>query len=270
MMKVLKSRIFIFLLGVVIAIGIGTYAEDNLLASRKVTYNNSRVDGALNELYQKAAGINLNDKRVCKLIDETYGSYLSVGSKYECEVAIGVKKNFYLLAETTTSVKLIMDRNITQGTNTTTMTWNNAMKYIDNNNLKTTWTNVMDVDLPEVQDIVNAVGRSNWKAADSGSTWWCFASKSQDYQSSPYCNTEQAQAYNWLYDYTRECNGCTNSLGSGEAYGYWTRDLISNTADAWYVDRDGDLGSYPVSYDTGHGVRPVITILKSNIYKVNN
>ena len=91
------------------------------------------------------------------------------------------------------------------------MTWNNAMKYIENNNLKSTWKYVTKVDLPQAQAIANAVGYSSWKAVDSGSTWWCLASHKQDSQSAPYCNTNDAQAYNWLYDYTRACNGCSHT-----------------------------------------------------------
>ena len=266
----LKVIVAVFITAIVVG-GIGVYATEELLESRKVSYNDTRVDGALNELYQKAAGINLEGRQVCKLICEEYGSYLSVGSKYECEVATGVKKNFYLLAETPTSVKLIMDRNITQGTNTTTMSWNNAMKYIDSNNLKTTWTNVVDIDLPEVQDIVNAVGNSSWKAADSGATWWCLASGNQDYPSSaPWCDAESSSAYNWLYDYTIGCNGCTHSLSSPEAYGYWTRSLIASSSRAWRVAADGFLDYDTFSGSNNNGVRPVITVNRSNIYKVNN
>ena len=271
MKKILKSRIFLVIVCALVFTSIGVFADNDLLASRKVTYNDRRVDGALNELYQKAASINLEGKKVCKLIDETYGSYLGIGSKYECEVATGVKKNFYILKNNGREVTLIMERNITEGTNTTTMTWNNAMKYVDNNNLRTTWTNVLDVDLPKAQAIANAVGNTNWYAGDNNA-WWCLETKQKDTSSLPYCyNNDGDLETLWLWDYTRECTSwhCQHSLGTTEAYGYWTRDLISNTVNAWYVDKIGILNYDPVSNSTLNGVRPVITVLQSNLYTNN-
>ena len=264
MKKIFKARIFIFLLGGIVFSSMAAFATIKVQSS-EIGYKDGTVEDALNYLYGKADNVDATAKKFCELKS---GTANTVGSMYECDPGDGTKRNFYILTvNNDNSVDLIMDRNITQGTSTTTMTWNNAMKYIENNNLKTSWSNVIDVDLPKAQAIADAVGRSSWKAADSGATWWCFASKAQDSQSAPYCNTETTKAYNWLYDYTRECNGCTNSLQAGEANGYWTRDLISNTASAWRVDRHGYLRDNPVSNATLNGVRPVITVLKSNLYE---
>ena len=182
---------------------------------------------------------------------------------YECDPGDGTKRNFYVLKTKSDSVTLIMDRNISNGT----MTWNNAMKYIASNSLETSWKYVASVDLPKAQDIADAVGNSSWIAADSESTWWCFASHGQDSQSEPYCNTNATKSYNWLYDYTRACNGCSNSLSDtdGYPYGYWTRDVVVGSSLAWNVARDGRLTRSTVSNATIHGVRPVITISKSNL-----
>ena len=263
-------KLFVGIIIGLIVSGIAVYASG--LASSNISYTNDKtVADALDELYS-APTVN----KYCEYKNSTYGdssNHYSIGTMYECTVGYNntpIKYKFFILSiNNDNTVDLIMDRNITQETFTTTMTWNNAMKYIDNNSLKTTWSNVLYIDLPKAQAIANAVGRSSWIAADSGATWWCLASKTQDSQSAPYCNTEQAQAYNWLYDYTRECNGCTHSLGSTEAYGYWTRDLISNTARAWGVGNNGYLSDLAVSIDTSRGVRPVITVLKSSLYENN-
>ena len=264
----MKKFIIGIFVGLIIS-GIGVYAAEDLLASRKVTYNNSRVDGALNELYQKAAGINLNDKKVCKLIDETYGSYLGVGSKYECEVATGVKKDFYLLSNNGKEVELIMDRNISSGP----MSWYNAMKYFRSGagvSIKNSWTNVLNIDLPRAQAIADAVG-FNWVAADSGSTWWCLGSRVQDMQAIPYCNAAPNRPYAWLLNNINNCTqtGCTD-VSNATADGYWTRDLVSNSAAAWAIYWHGDLAAHTTYLDGADGVRPVITVLPSNLYRTSN
>lgn len=257
MKRILKSRILLVIVTAVVFGSIGVFAN-NILASN-ITYKNTTVEAALDELYTKTPS------KICELKD---GTANTVGAKYECDPGDGVKRNFYILAvNNDNTVDLIMQHNLTEGTSTTTMTWNNAMKYIGNNNLQTTWSNVLDVDLPKVQDIANAVGRSNWYAEDNN-TWWCFETKRQDTTSSPYCyNNDGNLETLWLWDYTRECASwnCQHSLATTEAFGYWTRDLISNNANAWVVSGDGIMNYYPVSHSTSHGVRPVITVLKSQL-----
>lgn len=265
MNKLFKKNLKIliaFLCGVLITCGIvyaaTTRAED-------ISYKTGTVKDALDDLYS-APTIN----KFCQYQNSTYGdsnNHYSVGTKYKCYVNSNQFYYFYILSVNNEQVELIMDRNITQNTSTPTPNYSTAMKYIENNDLKSSWTNVLDIDLPNVQTLANAAGRSSWKAVDSGSTWWCFASKKQDSQSSPYCNTEQAQAYNWLYDYTASCNGCTNSLDSPEAAGYWTKELIYNSTYAWGVENRGGLGNRVVSNTSNYGVRLVITVLKSNLYE---
>ena len=263
----LKVVIAVVITAIVVA-SITVYATEEMIESNDVRYKNKTVEASLDELYVKANAKNLGAEKICKLIDTTYGRFASVGSEYECTVGTNdgtdIKYNFYLLADNNdNTVDLIMDININSGT----MTWNNAMKYIKNNNLKTNWENVLDVDLPKAQDIVNAVGRSEWIAADSGATWWCFGSKTQDSQSSPYCTNSNQGNYAWLFNHLTGCTaaGCTTDSGA-TADGYWTRDLISNTANAWNVGWSGNLDYSTVSTDTNYGVRLVITVLKSNLY----
>ena len=255
-----KNNIIGFIIGLIVAgsIGVVAYtinASDVSYTPKDNTWHVNSVQEAISDLKK-----NGTSKKFCTLKS---GTALTVGSMYECDPGDGVKKNFYVLEVRTDSVDLIMDKNISDGT----MTWNNAMKYIESNNLKTTWKNVANVDLPKAQAIANAVGYSSWKAADSGATWWCLANHTQDSQSFPYCNSSQAQAYNWLYDYTRACNGCSNSLSDtdGYPYGYWTRDVVVGTSHAWDVNWYGGLDSHPVSYAAYDGVRPVITVSKSNL-----
>ena len=263
MKRILKSRILLVIVTAVVFGSIGVFAT---IEASNITYNGTTVDLVLDDLYDKAGNMEIATKKFCEL---KTGTANTVGSMYECDPGDGTKRNFYILAvNNNNTVDMIMQHNITEGTGTTTMTWNNAMKYIDDNNLKITWSNVLDVDLPKAQAIANAVGSSSWIAADSGATWWCLESKQQDTQISPYCyNNDGNLETLWLWDYTRECASwnCQHSLGTTEAFGYWTRDLISNTANAWIVHGYGFLSNTTVSHSTSHGVRPVITVLKSQL-----
>ena len=145
---------------------------------------------------------NGTSKKFCEL---KAGNALEIGSMYECDPGDGVKRNFYVLEVRKDSVDLLMEKNITQGTSQTTMTWKNAMKYIDNNNLKTTWKNVINIDLPGAQVIANITGHSDWDYLEKNV-----------YEPLTFASPN----FIWLYDYTRECSDCNNNLGNTEAYAY--------------------------------------------------
>ena len=74
--------------------------------------------------------------------------------------------------------------------------------------------------------------------------------------------------YGWLYDRTRDsCTnfGCLNNSDQ-EIYGYWTAS--SRAADstlAWFVGFSARMNGNDVRIAFGNGVRPVITVLKSNL-----
>ena len=264
MKKIFKSRLFLVIIAVILTGTVGVFADD-ILEATGIKYKNKSVEDSLNELYIKANAKDVGALKFCKFIDGTYGSFGEIGSKYECDPGDGVTRNFYLLSiNNDNAVNLIMDRNI----NEEVMTWNNAMEYFrtgEGTSVKTSWANVLDIDLPKAQAIVDAVGRNDWEASNYWSTWWCFGSKSQDIQSNPYCTNENQGRYAWLFNYLAGCTqtGCTTD-GEAIASAYWIRDLASNTNHAWHVWSSGGIGSTPVSIS--HGVRPVITVLKTNLY----
>ena len=154
---------------------------------------------------------------------------------------------------------MLMDRNITQGTSKTTMTWAEAMKYVNSNNLNNTWNNVLNIKLPSAQAIANAIG-NNYFDITSGVSRLCF----EDKNNSTTCTHTNYDDL-WLWDYTRECQGCNNSLSSTEAYGYWTENLVNTTSYSWIVYRYGQLSYDSISSSGDYGFRPVITVLKSQL-----
>ena len=271
----MKKMILGFILGLVVAGGIGVLAYT--ITAKEIGYTPkdsswkvNNVNDAINDL-KKNGGSSSN--KFCELKS---GEALVIGSMYECDPGDGVKRNFYVLAVDNNKVKLIMEHNITEGSGTTAMTWMNAMKYFRTGagaSTKSAWTNVVDVDLPMAQDIANAVGNTGWNMEDKNlDGWFYFDKNGSSYGQTQVANTSNLSNFRWLYNYTRECSayGCDSatSLGSTEAYGYWTRDIVAQQKDstgrAWCVHSRGDL-TISFSSDTNLGVRPVITVLKSNI-----
>ena len=275
MKKIMKNPIFMFILGLLVS-GVTVYAAS--YAADQISYKSTTVKLALDDLYTKIP------KKFCELKS---GDSLQIGSKYECDPGDGTKRNFYVLAVDTNKVKLIMEHNITEGSNTTTMTWMNAMKYFDTGagaSTKTSWKNVIDVDLPMAQDIANAVGNTSWKVEDNNyDGWFCLGLKDHsscsagNYSYTTDAGKEAVVPYQWLFNYTRNCSsfGCDpeTSLGTAEAAAYWTRDIVAQQKDstgyAWHVALRGNLGYDAFSVANVSGIRPVITVLKSNLYKVS-
>ena len=267
-MKNRMKTIFAFSIGLIISVVV-VYAEG--IDANNISYNGKTLKEALDYLYSAP-----QVQKFCEYKDNTYVKQESqddpyaIGTKYECYVNSEEHYYFYVLAVNNgNTVDLIMDRNITQGlgTGNTMMNWTNAMNYIDNN-LKSSWTNILDVDLPKAQDIANAADNGSWKAAAS-SAWWCLETKVKDQANGPtYCYNNTTTKL-WLWDYMRDCTSwhCDNNLASPEALGYWTRDAVVNTTYAWNVDRRGGLTRTGVSDASSNGIRPVITVLKGNLYE---
>ena len=208
------------------------------------------------------------------------GKALAVGSKYECDPGDGTKRIFYVLAVNSNTVDLIMERNLSDTVGNFKMAWSDAMAYFTTGagaSTKASWKNVINVDLPSAQDIVDASliinPKENWSfdIKTAQGTAWCFGSHVLDQPSGPdYCPTSTAQQKaSWLFDYTKNCGtrGCSHSLpqDGNYAWGYWSKDLVANDSSfAWYVHGRGMLNRDPVS-NTNLGVRPVITVLKSSL-----
>ena len=276
MKKIFKNSLLTFVIGLIVAGSIGVYATIKIQAS-EIEYNNTPLDQVLDDLYSKSSG-----KKFCVLLSEQYGTKGNVGAKYTCNLGDGVARNFFILKVDGNDVKMIMERNLTDTVGSARMSSHSeALNYLKSGgqaySTVSAWTNVKSVDLPDAQDIVDASLVVNPKEnftfdiSEASATWWCFGSHVQDEPSGPtYCPTSTAQQKaSWLFDYTIDCGsrGCSNSMpeNNSYAYGYWTKDLVAtDNTRAWHVSRGGYLRGYTVS-DTTHGVRPVITVLKSNL-----
>lgn len=259
--KFIKSNILSFLIGFLIS-GTVVYAV-TVINANQVAYSSGTVNDALDELYDKVDEVKAI-KKFCQLKS---GEAETIGAEYECDPGDGVKRIFYVLTVRNNEIDLILDRNVNEGTTS----WNDAMEYFRSGagvSTKNSWTNVMNIDLPKAQAIADAVGNTNWIAANSEGLLWCFGSKKQDLSDSPYCTNSNQGTYAWLFNHLIDCaqTGCTDD-SDATALGYWSRDLVYNTIYAWGVNRGGFLNNGTTSNAAAYGIRPVITVLKSNLYE---
>ena len=223
---------------------------------------------------------------ICSVIGNTYGNPGEIGSKYECDLGDGISRIFYLLKndELTNTVRLIYEKNVSDLIgNATTMSYADANAFFDQGNdgyaVKQAWSKVVSVNLPTAQDIIDASiainPKNGWSLdLETDDDWFCFGSHVKDYPTyngESYCeNSAAQQKAAWLFDYTKECtySGCTYEYPDeqGAPSGYWTSDLLNVYPDeAWLVDDNGRLAVRDKTTSNKYGVRPVITIYKTNL-----
>ena len=206
--------------------------------------NTSKVTASV---YDRSTGIS-SQEEVGLLASES-GAY-TPGVTYTCELGDNEEKTFFVLEENGDNVSLIMDRNIdSNGKGTTsgnTVAWcksgndnscaaDGALEYLKNST--TGWTKLTEsqISLPIGQQIATAGGDSEW--TDSNYTGTTLSA--------------------WLYG---------NLSVSSAPHSYWTSTPRASSSDgAWDVKYGGRLGNDDVGNFEHVGIRPVITISKSQL-----
>ena len=153
----------------------------------------------------------------------------------------------------------------------------------------------------EVAEITGAKETLKWSSSKSYAdtptietnvSWFYFDGKGTTYSISTgwqkqVAKSQSSSEYAWLFDNTYNCisNGCNISDDNQYEYkttgskdnilGYWTSTPMRGRSKiAWYINKDGTLGSTGLSFtsttgdvyrDNNYGVRPVITVFKSDI-----
>ena len=188
------------------------------------------------------------------LASESTSKY-DIGVTYTCELGDGEENTFYVLETNGDNVSLIGGMNLGD-----IVAWVTKEDYLaaggteddfgseGNNNLgpitankilkerTSSWAKLDEdqITLPSGQQIATAGGDTKWNDSTYGNEF---------------------SSAKWLYSYTKFTTG-TN--------GYWTSS--PNASDyAWYVGYAGYLGLSSVDNDGDIGVRPVITVSKSNL-----
>ena len=155
------------------------------------------------------------------------------------------------------TVNVILDHNTTARVAWNSTGNNSEMKEVANALKKDTkdWKNT--ARLITANEIAKITEKTGFDASKKNQDWFCLDTNQPDTTS--YCAKAQGKSkYAWLFDYTYECTnyGCNTSDLS--TWGYWT------STSSWHVSRFGHLSNTNANY-ADSGVRPVITISKSNI-----
>ena len=169
------------------------------------------------------------------------GNY-AYGDEYTCELGDNDAKTFFVLETNGDNVSLIMNKNIdSNGKGTTsgnTVAWcksgndnscvaDGALEYLKTST--TGWTKLTEsqISLPSYDQIYKAAGNKT-----SGLSTWLYG----------------------------------NLNSSSAPYAYWTSTpFASDSFYAWFVFCDGSLSYNRVGNYYDYGVRPVITVSKSNL-----
>ena len=159
------------------------------------------------------------------------------------------------------TVNIILDHNITAGVAYNSTGSNSEMKEVKKaleNDTKDWKKTARLITANEVAKITENTG---FDASTENQDWFYLDSNNQ----TQIASSTNKSKYAWLFDYTNECTnyGCNKPDSSN--WGYWTSTSYKgNSTYAWHVYRVGSLYNYYV-FDNAIGVRPVITISKSNI-----
>jgi type IV pilus assembly protein PilA len=112
-------------------------------------------------------------------------------------------------------------------------------------------------------EIATITGNGSFVESTAPYTSWFYLDSNNQ---TPTATTTGASNYDWLFDYTNGCTSYGCNVDDTSNSGYWTATSVSGYSNlAWILNRNGYLSYDHVGYADYRGLRPVITILKSNL-----
>ena len=125
------------------------------------------------------------------------------------------------------------------------------------------WKNI--ARLIEANEIAKITGNTGWDSNKENQPWFCFDTNQPD--TTNWCSKAQGTSkYAWLFDYTNGCTSYGCNKADSSTRGYWTSTPKKDGSTyAWLVYSMGSSLSSDSVTNTDYGIRPVITISKSNI-----
>ena len=120
------------------------------------------------------------------------------------------------------------------------------------------------ISAEEVAEITGANIEIDWTLQNGD---WFFLDGTGKNWHTKVASSSKKSKYAWLFDNTYDCtkSGC-NVEQNVVNQGYWTSSPdASDSANAWNVNNDGFLDDYQVYASRTYGVRPVITVNKSDL-----
>ena len=160
------------------------------------------------------------------------------------------------------TVNVILDHNTTAIVACNSTVNNSEMKEVKialENDTKE-WKNT--ARLITANEVAKITGNTGFDATQTGQSWFYLDSNNQTQTAS---STNKSK-YAWLFDYTNGCTSYGCNKADSSTWGYWTstRSIGGSLTAAWRVIGSGHLFNNNVTF-ADSGIRPVITISKSNI-----
>ena len=163
------------------------------------------------------------------------------------------------------TVNVILDHNTTARVAYNSTGNNSEMKEVKIALEKDTkdWKNT--ARLITANEVAKITGNTGFDASKENQDWFCLDTNQLD--GTTWCSKAQGTSeYAWLFDYTANCTNYGCNKQDSSTWGYWTNTLYEGLyegkSSAWIIHSYGRLS---VNNSNVYGVRPVITISKSNV-----
>ena len=190
-------------------------------------------------------------------------------SKEEAKSTTGTKRGcmkWYVFndKEGNATVNVILDHNTTANVAWNLTGNNSEMKEVKKalENDTKDWKNT--ARLITANEIAKITEHPTFDASRENQDRFCLDTNKPD--TANWCaKTKGTSKYTWLFDYTSVCTDYGCNISDSSNWGYWTSiPYKDNTINVWVVN---SYGSLTLDYVTRTvvGIRPVITISKSNI-----
>jgi len=190
-------------------------------------------------------------------------------SKEEAKSTTGTKRGcmkWYVFndKEGNATVNVILDHNTTANVAWNSTGNNSEMKEVKKalENDTKDWKNT--ARLITANEVAKITKHSTFDASRENQDRFCLDTNKPD--TANWCaKTKGTSKYTWLFDYTSVCTDYGCNISDSSNWGYWTSiPYKDNTINVWVVN---SYGSLTLDYVTRTvvGIRPVITISKSNI-----
>lgn len=184
----------------------------------------------------------------------------------------GTKKGcmkFYIFDDSNNEYKMILDHNIKSMVAWNSSGVNASMLEVEETLIDNTdkWVgNPRLITANEIAKITKADTEINWNESTATHKDEFYFDGIGDKKQEHVATNQGENPYAWLFDYTYSCASYGCDIESGTTYGYWTSSTVSDkTNKAWAVRRNGSLEKHDVDSTSSYGIRPVITLSKSQI-----
>ena len=160
------------------------------------------------------------------------------------------------------TVNVILDHNTTARVAYNSTGNNSEMKEVKKalENDTKDWQNT--ARLITANEIAKITGHPTFDASKENQKYFYLDSNNQTQTA----NASNKSKYAWLFDYTNGCTGCGCNKEDSSTSGYWTSSPVKgDLSAAWSVRSGALISTYVASTYSGFGIRPVITISKSNV-----